>query len=940
MKSMLMKKRMLTVVMAFAVMVSVFTGNALNAFADFTNTIVRPYGVQRSINVGGAKVQVNTSEEASKFEEEYNNKIDKIKNHSGVYTERGTSDNNVKRIASNQKDTQTGETIEEKVKDIDGKNIYENDGEWELLPRGQHEVGFQVQSYNASYGYVETFRYHLKSTKTGEIIKGFCIDIGADVQYGGGYIGGHIENRAEENYKKYADKIRTIAGVPDDELLQVLKDKYGEDSEAYANGVKFIIFVKQVLIWKYVHSWEFVDSDYNGNTIKYIRSNTTGTVPLAPYDYTDKVLGADVAYTLIEYMDGLSTAQPDEGAAPVLRIDNLVNDNEGGFNNISFDYKVEGENVSAPIFVYYVGDNKYTEDGLKALSPEITITKSGNRIVVKIPDSVMGDKDFGVKLSVDRTVEKRNMFISKPGAHQSQPIVSVKPLKSNVSYEVKETVGTRRQDKTFDLSLMKVDSAELGNVNINRGLKGALFTLKKHDGTVLEENKEVDADGKVKFTGLREGAYIITEEKAPEGYDKVSGDIKVIVEYDGTIKALINGVMYTSNEFMIPVPNTKPIPPVPGGKELKGKIETVVSIDGNKGTSEKALTVRNDKIAEITVIKDTIKYSGLVGGEEYTVKGSLNRIADGNVAETVAEVTETKTAEASGAGEWTMEFSVNGNLIPDAKYVVYEEAVSTKLLIDSDKDNTPDKPQKVEHKDPKAVTQTILTGKPNGFVKIIKKDKDTNKAIGGAVFEIYKKGVNDNELGDFVQEITIPKEGIKIELPFGAYIAVEKTAPEGYMLSEKKSERRSAFTLVKENTNDEPYELVVLNVKKPNTPPTPPPENPNTPPTPPDNPNKPPVPPTPPTPPDIPYYPPNITPDPKEPGSPNEFIRVDEDGTPQGRYKKQKKNGEYEYVLDEDGIPKGGLRLPSTGGESAKVYYMCGTMLLVLAAAFLTKKKN
>jgi len=142
----------------------------------------------------------------------------------------------------------------------------------------------------------------------------------------------------------------------------------------------------------------------------------------------------------------------------------------------------------------------------------------------------------------------------------------------------------------------------------------------------------------------------------------------------------------------------------------------------NKGSSEKALTVRNDKIAEITVIKDTIKYSGLVGGEEYTVKGSLNRIADGNVAETVAEVTETKTAEASGAGEWTMEFSINGNLIPDAKYVVYEEAVSTKLLIDSDKDNTPDKPQKVEHKDPKAVTQTILTGKPNGFVKIIKKD--------------------------------------------------------------------------------------------------------------------------------------------------------------------------------------------------------------------------
>ena len=367
----------------------------------------------------------------------------------------------------------------------------------------------------------------------------------------------------------------------------------------------------------------------------------------------------------------------------------------------------------------------------------------------------------------------------------------------------------------------------------------------------------------------------------------------------------------------------------------KDNLETTVSVGGNTGTPGTALTIKPDKIEEVTTVKDTIKYEGLFAGKNYTVTGSLNRIVNGSVAEVVITKTETFTASASGDGEWTMEFDVTGKLVYDAKYVVYEEAVSTDDLIDTDKNGIPDAKHKVEHKDPYAVSQTVLTKKQEGFVKIIKKDGATNENIGGAVFNIYKKGTGANKLGEFVKEITVPKDGAKVDFPVGEYVAVEKTAPAGYKLSSKESERQSEFKVEKDNTKDAPYELVVFNVKIPNTPPPIIPQDPETPP---------PTPPNPPTtpelPPNIPSFPPNITPNPNEPGSPDEFVRVDEDGTPQGRYKKKKKGNRYEYVITEDGTPKGGNNLPRTGSESTVVYYTGGAALIILAAVLLAKKKE
>lgn len=154
-----------------------------------------------------------------------------------------------------------------------------------------------------------------------------------------------------------------------------------------------------------------------------------------------------------------------------------------------------------------------------------------------------------------------------------------------------------------------------------------------------------------------------------------------------------------------------------------------------------------------------------------------------------------------------------------------------------------------------------------------------------------------------------------------------------------------------EDINDEGQTIKVEETPKtPPTPPTTPSIPPVVPPTPPTTPSVPPV--TPPTPPttDIPKIPLNEFPNPNVPGSPDEFVAIDEDGTPQGRYvKKKKPNGKNEYILVEDKTPKGVpkatpekvMKLPQTGGSSPLLYYVGGGVILLLAAGIvLTRKKQ
>ena len=62
--------------------------------------------------------------------------------------------------------------------------------------------------------------------------------------------------------------------------------------------------------------------------------------------------------------------------------------------------------------------------------------------------------------------------------------------------------------KTADLPVLKVDEN-------GKGLAGATFEILKADGTETGLKADTDADGKLTFTGLPLGDYLLKESKRP-----------------------------------------------------------------------------------------------------------------------------------------------------------------------------------------------------------------------------------------------------------------------------------------------------------------------------------------------------------------------------------------------------------------------------------------
>lgn len=115
--------------------------------------------------------------------------------------------------------------------------------------------------------------------------------------------------------------------------------------------------------------------------------------------------------------------------------------------------------------------------------------------------------------------------------------------------------GTSQEDKTytydFNFDIEKVNAADK-----TEKLQGAQFELQDKNGTKIDLVKAVDGtsfrpakagetavadtdvvtgtDGKLQFTGLKEGTYKLKETKAPEGYNLLTSEITVAItaEYD------------------------------------------------------------------------------------------------------------------------------------------------------------------------------------------------------------------------------------------------------------------------------------------------------------------------------------------------------------------------------------------------------------------------
>ena len=369
-------------------------------------------------------------------------------------------------------------------------------------------------------------------------------------------------------------------------------------------------------------------------------------------------------------------------------------------------------------------------------------------------------------------------------------------------------------------------------------------------------------------------------------------------------------------------------------------------VDGNQGTG---FTITNTEIpttGEKVNLKVTKTWIGKVG-DAITI-----RLRDKNTGATLGSIRVTastaslvaiRNASMPSITTWEVpleadKYNVSGEAIT---YAVEEAEISGyKIKVTGDQNNgftitnTETVPVKVTKKWDGKVGEAINVYIKNGSQVVEKKI-------------VTKAAVVSGDSTTWAITVDVPKydeSGKEIDY------SVDEDAMSGY---------------TKAISGDKNKGFVITNKEKPqepNTPPTPP-----TPPTPvipvipvTPNPNNPPTPPTPPTPTpnipsipidpdptprDVPKFPENNKPDPNKPGSPDEFITVDKDGTPKGRYVKSKKpNGENTYIeVDLDKTPKGATpkrSLPRTGGTDNMVYYVGGFTMLMFAGVVLLRRRK
>ena len=252
-------------------------------------------------------------------------------------------------------------------------------------------------------------------------------------------------------------------------------------------------------------------------------------------------------------------------------------------------------------------------------------------------------------------------------------------------------------------------------------------------------------------------------------------------------------------------------------------------------------------------------------------------------------------------------------------------------------------------------------------LEVFKTDKaDNTKLLKGAEFRLTLKGKNGNSDMLIASGTATNAEGKLVfkNLGAGSYILEETKAPAGYKVVSGAGfkfeftvtpgavDAAGKLALITTDENKDNIRIlggaiVIVNEKE-----TPTNPNPNTNPGPvvPTNPNPNPDPSTvtdTPTPEgELPRYPENNFPDPNDPNSPDEFVAVDEQGTPKGKYVKRKTpEGDKEYIkVNEDDTPKSVKsdknKLPKTGGSNTTVYYAGGAMFFLLAAGFAVVRRK
>lgn len=288
-----------------------------------------------------------------------------------------------------------------------------------------------------------------------------------------------------------------------------------------------------------------------------------------------------------------------------------------GYNSYTFKFSdtlSKGLDLKEVLSVK-VGDTTLTAKSTGANTYALAYDKSTRTLTVTLNDFYSSYKNrTGETITVvyTATLNKDAVIGMNPNTNKAVVEYSNDPKSDGTGKSEPSIVDVH----TFDFTIYKYYLKDQNNKEDKTALAKAEFELYKGntEGTAADEQAKVnivdegngvyrqatadeakaadftsakivsDADGKVLVKGLEAGTYYLRETKAPEGYNKLLSDIKVVIEanYDTTTGKLTNyTVTYTYNDKPITVTNTDKLtsPEVP----VENKTGAQLPSTGSKG---------------------------------------------------------------------------------------------------------------------------------------------------------------------------------------------------------------------------------------------------------------------------------------------------------------------------------------------------------------------
>lgn len=258
-----------------------------------------------------------------------------------------------------------------------------------------------------------------------------------------------------------------------------------------------------------------------------------------------------------------------------------------------------------------IGANDLTEDNTdKPKDNTYTLTKNGQNLTVAFNNFISNKNLAGTPIEVRYTAILNAKAVSGMDKNTNSARVEYSNDPANTATGIEESEPSVVDVHTFDFTIYKYYLTNTNDAESKTPLAGAQFELYKEDNTKInlidltggnyrqatsdETSAEgfssaiitSDDDGKVKVSGLAAGTYKLKENKAPDGYNKLIGDVTIKIEptYNTSTQKLENvKVTYTIGDITsqpITITGKGDSPEIP----IENKSGSVLPDTGGNGT--------------------------------------------------------------------------------------------------------------------------------------------------------------------------------------------------------------------------------------------------------------------------------------------------------------------------------------------------------------------